>query len=204
MRNDRNKAFWQRAAAFYNRAVRGDGAVYEKMSDRMRKYLSPEKDVLEVACGTGLITHRLGGEVHFWEATDFAEPMIRQAKKEPYPENVHFSVQDAAALPYADGTFDIAVIANALHVMPEPQKALSGIRRILRDDGTLLAPCFVREEGNGRRMILASLFGFTTYSKWNTEKYTAFLTENGFTIIESERIENGSRYPVCFLAARKS
>jgi len=197
-----NKGFWQRAALFYNRAVRGDSAVYERICEKMKPYLKKEDDVLELACGTGLITHRLGEYVHFWEATDYSEAMIRQAKKEQYPETVHFSVQDATALPYASETFDTVVIANTLHIVPDPVKILQDIRRVIKKDGILLAPCFIREDGINRKMLLANLVGFKTYSKWNAEEYAAFLEKNGFEIVEKERIDNGTRYPVCFVAAK--
>ncbi len=202
MASENNRSFWQRAALFYNRAVKGDSAVYDKICTKMKPYLKKEDDILELACGTGLITHRLGESVHFWEATDYSEAMIRQAKKEKYPETVHFTVQDATALPYAAETFDAVVIANALHVVPDPVTILGETRRVMKKEGTLLAPCFVREDGVTRKMLLANLVGFKTYHKWNAKEYAAFLEENGFEIMEQERIENGSRYPVCFVAAR--
>jgi ubiquinone/menaquinone biosynthesis C-methylase UbiE len=49
-------------------------------------------------------------------------------------------VADATALPYADDSFDAVLIANALHVMPEPEKALREIDRALRLGGILIAP----------------------------------------------------------------
>ena len=50
---------------------------------------------------------------------------------------------DATALPYADDSFDAVLIANALHVMPEPEKALREIDRVLRPGGILIAPNFM-------------------------------------------------------------
>ena len=46
--------------------------------------------------------------------------MIAQAKLKPRGAGLHFSVQDATSLPYADETFDAVLIANALHIMPRP------------------------------------------------------------------------------------
>ena len=61
--------------------------------------------------------------------------MIEKAKKNYNSTKLHFSVQDARTLPYADQSFDVVIIANALHIMPEPEKALSEIKRVLKDDG---------------------------------------------------------------------
>ncbi len=65
-------------------------------------------------------------------ATDYSGGMIREAKKGAIPANLTFEAADATALPYADDSFDVVLIANALHVMPEPEKALREIDRVLR------------------------------------------------------------------------
>ena len=44
-----------------------------------------------------------------------------------HPSNLHFEVADATTLPYDDNSFDVVLIANALHVMPAPEKALKEI-----------------------------------------------------------------------------
>ena len=54
-----------------------------------------------------------------------------------------FEVVDAKHLPYKDDSFDVVIIANALHVMFEPEKAVKEIERVLRKDGLLIAPNFV-------------------------------------------------------------
>ena len=43
-----------------------------------------------------------------------------------YPSNLRFEVADATALPYEDNSFDVVLIANALHVMPNPEKVSGG------------------------------------------------------------------------------
>lgn len=47
------------------------------------------------------------------------------------PKSLSFEVADAINLPYADGSFDVVIIANALHVMENPEQALSEINRVL-------------------------------------------------------------------------
>ena len=60
--------------------------------------------------------------------------------------NISFSVQDATKLTYNSEEFDVVVIANALHIMPEPNKALAEIHRVLKPNGILFAPTFVYEK----------------------------------------------------------
>ena len=160
--------------------------------------------MLELACGTGQISFSLFGRVRLWEATDFSEAMIAEAKKKNTSRRLHFSVQVATALPYATESFDAVVISNALHIMPHPEKALSEIRRVLKPDGLLFAPTFVHGESTGFRLRvrLMELAGFHTYHKWNAEEFSAFISGHGFEVIRQEAL-GGSLAPLCYLAARK-
>ena len=206
MAGKNNRGFWERAAFLYDRAMKGDSAVYDTIARRAVPYLGKNKNVLELACGTGLLSSRLAGHAHVYEATDFSPKMIARAKRGGGPVSLHYMVQDATALPYAEGSFDVVLISNALHIMPDPEKALSEIRRVLRDDGVLIAPNFVQETGTRRftRTVLASVAGFRVYSKWSASAYEAFLRKNGFIVIEAERITNGVKPSCLFAAARKA
>lgn len=97
---------------------------------------------------------------------------------------LHFSVQDATSLPYAEETFDAAVISNALHIMPEPEKALAEIRRVLKPGGILIAPTFTASGSISGRMRIwfMELSGFKVFHKWTPQEYLDFLKENGFEI----------------------
>ncbi len=144
--------------------------------------------VLELACGTGLLSVKIAPTVKHLESTDFSQEMIVQAKKKVHSSKLFFSVQDATALPYAPKTFDAVIISNALHIMPEPQKALSEIKRVLRDDGILIAPTFTAAGSLGGRIKnrIMELSGFKVFHKWTPESYLAFLKSNGFEIQKSE------------------
>ena len=76
--------------------------------------------------------------------------MIRKAKAKAHSARLYFSVQDATKLPYTLETFDAVVISNALHIMPEPEKALAEIRRVLKPGGILIAPTFTAAGKIGR------------------------------------------------------
>lgn len=140
--------------------------------------------VLELACGTGILSAQLAGSVKMLEATDFSEEMIKQAKQKCHSSRLRFSVQDAANLSYAPGTFDAVVISNALHIMPEPEKALAEIRRVLKPGGILIAPTFTAAGSlSGRIKIrIMELSGFKVFHKWTPKGYLDFLKKNGFKI----------------------
>ena len=93
---------------------------------------------------------------------------------------------------YADQSFDVVIVANALHIVPEPEKALSEIRRVLKDDGVLVAPTFTHADnsflGKGKAFFM-KLAGFPLHSKWTSAEYLEFLQENGWTVQESTALK---------------
>ncbi len=75
-----NKGFWDRWAKRYDTTMKNDQRTYARIANRMKQTLNRNMTVLELACGTGLLSERLAGSVKLLEATDFSEEMIREAK----------------------------------------------------------------------------------------------------------------------------
>ncbi len=182
-----------------------NGSAYARMIRMMTDALSSDMDVLEVATGTGLIALGVAGSVRRVEAIDFSPKMIAAAKKKPAPPNVRFAVADATALPHAEGSFDAAIISNALHIMPDPEKVLANIARVLKPGGLLIAPTYshghLRESTWNLNAKVLRWIGFETYSKWTPEEYLAFIRENGFRVERWEVMR--AAFPLVYVEARK-
>ena len=88
--------------------------------------------MLELATGTGLIAKNIVNAAAHIEATDASPEMIAEAKRDNRSAKLHFSVQDMFRLPYVEESFDVVIVSNALHIVPQPEKALAEIRRVLR------------------------------------------------------------------------
>lgn len=204
MKEQGNKTFWSRWSGFYDRFMYSNARLYDAIAAKMKGSLNRQMNVLELACGTGLISGQIAGSVKSIEATDFSPEMIAEAKKKPHSARLHYSVQDATNLPYGSETFDAVVITNALHIMPEPEKALSEARRVLKENGILIAPTFVHGEGIGFRLRtrMMELTGFRTYHKWDARDFEKFVSQCGFTATE-ERLMGSSIAPLCYLEAWK-
>ena len=200
-----NKQFWQKFAKLYSPFMEhGNRYTYEQICTLVSPYLSDGMQVLELACGSGQLSFRLADRVKLWTATDFSENMITEAERYPGKKNLHFSVQDATNLPYADESFDAVMIANALHIMPEPYRAMEEIHRVLKSGGMLFAPTFVHGEGAGYnlRMRFMNLIGFRTFSKWNADEFERFVAEHGFQKVE-KKVIGSNLTPLCCLIAQK-
>ena len=130
--------FWQRMARHYTTVMGRSAPLYREVCSRIRPHLNRDMNVLELACGTGQLSFPLSPYVRLWEATDFSSNMIAEAKRQVASSRLHFSVQDATDLPYAPETFDAVVISNALHILPEPDKVMAEIRRVLKPGGYFL------------------------------------------------------------------
>ena len=108
-----NTNFWDRNAGRYDRFMRKDRAAYEEMYALLRPVVKA-KTVLELATGTGLIAKHIVSAAAHIEATDASPEMIAEAKRDNRSAELHFSVQDMFRLPYADKSFDVAIVSNAL------------------------------------------------------------------------------------------
>ena len=107
------------------------------------------KDVLEVACGAGLGLGWLAKRARRVEAGDIDRENCRIAR-ETYcgQENIRVKRMDARDLPFGDGSFDLALLFEALYYLPDVPRFLAEAWRVLRPGGKLLIAT-VNSEGRG-------------------------------------------------------
>ena len=199
-----HKNFWDRNAGRYDRFMRKDREVYEKMYELIRPVVK-DKTVLELATGTGLIARHIIKAAAHIEATDASVGMIAEAKRDNQSAKLHFSVQDMFRLPYADKSFDVVIVSNALHIVPQPEKALAEIHRVLKDDGVLIAPTFTHAGNSfsGKvRAFFMKLAGFPLHSKWTSEEYLRFLRQNGWAVRKSVVLK--ASFPLTYAECEKT
>ena len=198
------KTFWDRTAKIYDHFMKKDHKAYKQMYSLIYPVVR-HKQVLELATGTGLIAKHIVNSADHIEATDASPEMIKQAKQGVKSAKLYFSVQDMFHLPYADQSFDVVIVVNALHIVPEPEKALSEIRRVLKDDGVLVAPTFTHADNAffGKvKAFFMKLAGFPLHSKWTSHEYLAFLRENGWTVQKSTVLK--ASFPLAYAECVKS
>ena len=203
-----NKGFWNRYASIYDFEIsRFNAGAYAEMYRLMSESLMPHMDVLEVATGTGLVAINVAGNVCHVQATDYSPKMIEKAKGKKYPGNVSFSVEDATALSFVDGCFDAVIISNALHIMPDPVRALSEVARVLRPHGLLVAPTIsqghIADKAWNRNRTVLKLLGYEAQApRWTPNGFVEFIRQNGFDVARWRVLQ--AAFPLVYLEAYKA
>jgi SAM-dependent methyltransferase len=104
---------------------------------------------LEVACGPAAISRALAAKVGRVTGVDLTPAMVEKAGEEAAREgigNVEFSVGDATALEFEDGSFDGAVNRFSLHHIPAPQRVLEEMARVVRPGGRVVVSDLLTDE----------------------------------------------------------
>jgi ubiquinone/menaquinone biosynthesis C-methylase UbiE len=107
--------------------------------------LQPGERVLDMACGTGIVTCRaaaLVGPAGAVIGTDLAEQMVEHARQSASTHGLHqvtFTRMDAEDLQFPDAVFDAVLCALGLMYVPDPLRALRMMYRVLRTGGRAVA-----------------------------------------------------------------
>ena len=199
-------AFWDRAAEKYARDPISDPDAYAATLGRMRHYLQPHHNVLEIGCGTGSTALELAPGVSRYTATDVSSEMIRIARGKLSPElpgDLAFEVAPAKALPAGD--FDAILALNLLHLVPNLEKVVEQIFDQLPSGGLFIAKTGLLKDGAFflRPLIVAmQLVGKAPYvRRLSATELRNILKAAGFEIIED--LVQPDTAPRLFSVARK-
>lgn len=145
--------------------------------------------VLDVACGPGNtarpMLRRLGpGGVIV--GLDAAPGMLTQAVRETPDERASFVLGDAAALPFADASFDVVTCLCGLHLMDDPHGIAAGLVRVLAPGGRIALLASVARGPQAVHPVIGRVSGATGVRLFGRDELTGRLALLGLDSIEQE------------------
>ena len=192
---DRDRDFWERKAAQYDRVAKGVfGRPLPRVLELTAGSVSGAGTVLEVAAGTGLMTAAIAPRVRQVVATDYADNMLailRERMKSAGISNVEAEHRDIYALGFPRGNFDVVVAGNVLHLVPDLERALEALCLVLRPGGKLITPTFVHDETAlawVASRVLAKVAGQPMHRRFTTASLRQALEQRGLRVTRSETI----------------
>lgn len=122
--------------------------------------ISPTDNLLECACGTGLLTGVTAPRCKSLIATDFSAKMLKRAeKKYGKYSNVRFEQANILRLSYPDRCFDAVIAANVIHLLDEPYQALRELERVCKPGGKIIIPTYMNQTDKGRTNGITGAIG---------------------------------------------
>ncbi|MGH9713593.1 MAG: class I SAM-dependent methyltransferase [Candidatus Acidiferrales bacterium] len=98
----------------------------------------PSDRVIDLACGPGTLALQFARRVRWVNAVDLTLAMLERARRTAQKEglgNLTFTIGDAQALPFEDGSLDISVTSYSLHHIPRPEQVVREMARVVKPGG---------------------------------------------------------------------
>ena len=136
---------WDRRAASFDEESPSHGFRTDAQGRVWRRLISEISgptplDVLDVGCGTGILSLLLAEKGHRVTGVDVAPAMLAEARTKAVAQqlDVHFIEADVEALDLPGRSLDLIIERHVLWTLPHPDVALDAWHRLLRPDGRMV------------------------------------------------------------------
>jgi ArsR family transcriptional regulator len=162
-RRDRSKQFFETDAAHWDR-VRDELFGTRFFLIALLSLIDSKATVGDLGCGSGALSEVLAPVVQRIIAVDDSAAMLSEAR-ERLGRFDHVEIQRGTleALPLPDQTLDIATLMLVLHHLPDPEKAIAEVGRVLKPGGKLLIVDMLPHDRQEYRQSMGHVWmGFAT------------------------------------------
>jgi len=190
-RNDKVRRSWAKQAPRYDKSI---GFFERRVLGRKHRPWAcshASGDVLEVAVGTGLNLPHYSDDLRV-TGLDLSPEMLEIARHRArnLGREVDLREGDAHQLPFADASFDTIVCTYSLCNIPDPARALSEMKRVLRANGKLILVDHIRSSSRPvfwfQKVI--EFFSMRLEGEHMTRRPLEHVKAEGFDVIENDRL----------------
>jgi ubiquinone/menaquinone biosynthesis C-methylase UbiE/DNA-binding transcriptional MerR regulator len=147
----------------------------------------PNIKILELGCGDASLWNKNFNHIPSnWEITltDFSDGMLKDAKKNlgEKKSRFNFKIVNAENIPFEEESFNIVIANHMLYHVPNINKALKEINRVLKSEGVLFASTVGKNHMKEIREII-STFDIYSLTSESWESTDSFQLENGLKIV---------------------
>jgi len=113
---------------------------------------------LDLACGPGTFTRALAARMRFVVGLDLTPALLARAVKSVGEASAAaktvsaFACGDGTRMPFADGTFDLAICGYSIHHMLHPARVIAELARAVRVGGRVALADMVARDGSDREL----------------------------------------------------
>lgn len=199
--------FWDKIACIYDifaNIINRETNI--KLCNVVDGEISSTDDVLECACGTGLLTKAIGEKCNSLIATDYSIKMLKIAERKLKKyQNIKFECVDIMKLPYPNNSFDKVIAGNVIHLLNDPIKAIQELDRVCKLNGKIIIPTYMNKNNAGNVDNVSNSIdklGVNFKRQFNKEKYMSFFKDLGYQDVRY--IECTGRIPCMVAIIKKS
>lgn len=202
---DRSENFWDRTAKNFDQQDDQYDPDYVHM---VKEYLEPGDAVLDFACGAGSFSCLIASDVEEVFAIDISSKMLEIAEgkaRNHKIENINFMHATIFDQRLKEGSFDVILAFNILHLLENLPEVMQRINRLLQPEGTFISdtPC-LGEKRNLVGMITALISKLPILphvESFSVAELKDLISDEKFQIVEAEIVS--PNIPTCLIVAKK-
>ena len=191
--------FWNLIASKYAASPISDIAAYEKKVEKLKSYLSPENQVLDIGCGTGTQCGDVANNVKQVTGIDISSKLLaiaEQRNADRKIENVEFIQTTVFDERFEPGSFDVITAFYVLHFFEDIDAVVRRIYGLLKPDGLFILETACLGEKNiftGKLVRLAGRLGFLPLiNLLTTQQIEQTLEQAGFSIVDKTKFSESN------------
>ena len=198
--------FWNLIAQKYAASPISDIAAYQRKTEKLKSYLSPEDFVLDVGCGTGTQCDDFANNVKQVIGFDISSKLLAIAEKrkvERKINNVEFVQTTVFDGRFKSDGFNVVMAFYVLHFCEDIDEVIRRIYDILKPGGLFILETVCLGDKNlftGKLIRSVGKLGFLPLiNLLSTQQIELALEQAGFSVVEKTKFsESNAEYTMVF------